>query len=827
MPWIKRLGVLIVALIALLIALIGYIVIFVDPNEFKQELEQAAADQANIQLRLDGNIHWSFFPWLGLTLEDIGVALPSTPDGQELLSFGRAEFGLAIMPLLNRKIQVDRVKLIDLNARLNVDAEGNPNWLPPPRSTPDNVSASPETAMSAMAPQAEQGKASPEQLSLPDLQLDELLIENAHIRFRDAVADQQIEARLNVRLADVAWDKAWPLTADVDLLHSTLSGSESTHLKAKLSSTLTVFPVRQAVSLENLVLSTDIQSPLIPVSPLSAELHISGLEADLPQENITLDGLRLSSKGLQIDSEIQAFQILTDPRFTANIKLEHFSPRQLLDELSIPLPAMADETTLQSASLDVALEGDLHNIAVSKMQLLLDDSSVTASADVRLAPLSWDLQIKGENLDLDRYLPPPVETSAVDDNATASTANSTEDTPQSTPLFPVETLQTLNGEVRFEWQNLTAKKLKIEEIKLVSSQENGLIRIAPLQANLYEGYVALDATLDARKDNPEVTINPAIDNLQILPLLKDFMDLDLISGATQADGELTTNGNSVDELMANLNGDLLIELENGALIGTNLTRTVCEGIAATRSASLNDSRWGQDTPFEQMRFPAHIQQGVASTPGMRISAAGLTVSGNGEVSLPAQSLDYRVQVGLSGSTLDSACRVKQKFAELAFPVQCKGKFSDDPAGLCRPDLAGFGQLFADLAKAELEAEKARLKAKLDAEKRALEAKLAKEKAEAEAKLKAEEARLQAELEAKKAELEAKKAKLEAEKARLAAELEAKKKAEEERLAAELNAKLEAEKARLSAELEAKKKAEEEARKKELEEKVKDKLKELF
>ncbi|WOD06117.1 hypothetical protein [Marinomonas sp. GJ51-6] len=96
--------------------------------------------------------------------------------------------------------------------------------------------------------------------------------------------------------------------------------------------------------------------------------------------------------------------------------------------------------------------------------------------------------------------------------------------------------------------------------------------------------------------------------------------------------------------------------------------------------------------------------------------------------------------------MDDACQVNEKVAELTFPIICRGQFSDDPAGLCRPDLKGFGDLFLDLASAELKLKAEEEKAKLEAE---LEAKVA-----------AEKARLKAELEAKKeAEEEALKEKL--------------------------------------------------------------------
>jgi AsmA protein len=125
MVWIKRLSLLVASLLAFIVVLLAYVMLFVNPNDFKDELKSVALEKANVNLRLDGDISWSFFPWLGLELENIGVALGADA---EILQFDRAEFGLAILPLLEKKIQVNKVNLVNLKASLNKDAQGQGNW---------------------------------------------------------------------------------------------------------------------------------------------------------------------------------------------------------------------------------------------------------------------------------------------------------------------------------------------------------------------------------------------------------------------------------------------------------------------------------------------------------------------------------------------------------------------------------------------------------------------------------------------------------------------------------------------------------------------------
>ena len=688
-----------------------------------------------------------------------------------------------------------------MKASLNKNAQGQGNWqLDIPNNTPAaNAINAPKTSVAPSVSSSTANTASnnvanntAEKVKLPEIQLDELRIENAQVQYRDEQTKQLINATLNVQLNDVQWDKAWPMVMDIAVTQSDLQGKSPIKAKATLNANLAVFPERESLSLDSLVLSGEVESDLLPTSPISAKLSAANVDLDLPQENVLVEGLALSILGVNVDAKVQAYQVLSGPQFSAVLTVGEFNPRYLMNRLNLPLPDMSDDTALTKARANITLEGSLDSITAQPISIALDDTNIEANAVVDLSPLRWDVSIAGKNLNLDRYLPTPVEkseegvdladvvsgaasTSKGDNNATGQNGSgaepfkvSSQNNLETGALIPIDLIRSLNGHVGLVFENLTAKNLKIDKIELDSTQSNGLVKISPLHALLYKGSVSSKASLDVRGITPVFNISPVIDTVQIQPLLVDFMDMDKIAGATYLNGELRAKGNSIEDLMSSLQGDLLIDIKKGALVGTNLTKTVCEGISAIRKEKIDDQQFGPDTPFETMRFPAHIVNGRVSTPGLKISSAGIQVTGDGVVSLPDSSLDYQANVGIAGSELDKACRVNDKVTKLAFPIVCKGKFSDDPAALCRPDIKGFGKLFADLAKNELNL-------KLDAEK---------------ARLKEKEKELKAELEAKKqVEKEKLDAKVAAEKARLKAELEEKRKAEEERAKEKLKDKL--------------------------------------
>lgn len=712
MVWVKRLGLLLAALVVLIVAAIIYVVVFVDPNQFKGELQKIAKEKANVTLRMDGDIAWSIYPQIGLSLENFGVALDSEP---ELMSFSKAEFGVQLMPLFQQRIAVDTVRLVDLTANLKVDKDGNPNWQVQTAGTASEEAPATDTP-------AETGGAD-KSFTIPDIELDELALVNAHIIYEDARTGMRSDVVSNVTFNNVRLDEAWPMKLDAKVTQSNLDGSNPLTAEVDFAADFTLFAERQSASLANLALNGSVSGASLPASPLDMKMNVAQLDFDLPQENASLEGLDINTLGMNITGQMNAFQVLSAPEFTVVLDVAEFSPKQVMSQLNIALPEMADDSVLEKASLSIAAEGSTDSIKAQPISINFDDTSVEANALLNLSPLNWDIEIAGKDLDVDRYLPPLKEGEQA---ATTTSSGSSQQSANAAEqdLIPVDLVRSLNGHVGIAFDNVKVKNLQLDKLELDSTQTNGKVRIAPAKVTLYDGVAELQAQLDVTGSTPRINVAPTIDSVEILPLMKDFMALEKIRGATNLTGGLSTRGNRVDDLVANLNGDLLVNINDGALIGTNYTKMVCKGIALMRTESLNESAFNDDTPFETMRIPAKIVNGQVSTPGLTMKSLTLGVTGDGVISLPTNSLNYKTFVSLVGSGLDESCAVNEDVANVQFPIVCEGNFMDDAAGLCRPDVKGFVKAFADkeldeakaAAQAKLDAEKARVKEKLDEKK---------------------------------------------------------------------------------------------------------------
>ncbi len=122
--WILRSGLSLLALIAIAMA---YLVLAVDPNDFKPEIKSAAASQG-IELTLDGNLSWQFLPQIGVVVEQVEFAHGSVASGKiGELSLAVSWSELFNIDLSGKQLPVGSVAISDGTIML---AELAPNTFP-------------------------------------------------------------------------------------------------------------------------------------------------------------------------------------------------------------------------------------------------------------------------------------------------------------------------------------------------------------------------------------------------------------------------------------------------------------------------------------------------------------------------------------------------------------------------------------------------------------------------------------------------------------------------------------------------------------------------
>jgi uncharacterized protein involved in outer membrane biogenesis len=133
---LRRLSaVVVIVLLGTLLALAGALWVVIDTGAARTWAETAVERATGHALRIAGTVH--FTPSLVPTLAVADVALLNPPgfSRPDLAHARRVETRVALLPLLRGRIEVRRLRVVGLDAKLEVNAAGQGNWQRPPVPT--------------------------------------------------------------------------------------------------------------------------------------------------------------------------------------------------------------------------------------------------------------------------------------------------------------------------------------------------------------------------------------------------------------------------------------------------------------------------------------------------------------------------------------------------------------------------------------------------------------------------------------------------------------------------------------------------------------------
>src|ERR1700693_4300280 len=102
--------------------------VLVNPNDYKGRIAAAVKDSTGRELILKGDLKLSVFPWVALQLGPASLGNPPGFGAEPFLAFNRASVRVKLLPLLAKRLEMDRGGVDGLDLRLRRNAEGTGNW---------------------------------------------------------------------------------------------------------------------------------------------------------------------------------------------------------------------------------------------------------------------------------------------------------------------------------------------------------------------------------------------------------------------------------------------------------------------------------------------------------------------------------------------------------------------------------------------------------------------------------------------------------------------------------------------------------------------------
>jgi len=674
MAWIKRGLITLVILFALFAGVVAWFLSGVDANQYKPKIVQLAADQG-ISLTLDGDIGWQIWPNIALKLEGVKLAPLALPN-EPLLEADTVAVGVALMPLLDKRIEAKEIVLLGPQVALTVDKNGKGNW---------------ELITEAMEAKAEQDakakRETPPTLEVPkeeeaaagglELALEQLRLEDGVLRY----TDKQNGTEYAISKLRISADNLVPGGKPGDVrLSAELAGSD--------------FP--EPVNL-------DIHSTL------AIDEGLNGLRVQ--PANIKLTGAEGAEAEISLRGNVRRVEADAPWQIQLNLNVD-------VEPISGWLAAVGSEYKPQSSSalqklhIESDISGTDKQMTLEPLVLALDDNRFSGSASFQAATNakavpSVSLSLQGGELNVDDYLPPPAASPQQDElSADVAAAQPVE--------LPLESMRGFNAKLDLTLEKLHALDFDIDKPELAVNVNNGLYQLNKLAAGLYGGTLNSTGVFNARGNSARGELSGGLSGVEISKVQEALFASDepeaadqkkvTLSGKTDLTWVGQTNGADTLALQKNLRAAVQLNAKELALAPFNLEKGMCQLVSYTEKTAMPEKEWPAQTRLQDLRASVNLNGDVAKVDGINAGIENIALTGDGTVDLEQQQFDFALGLALVGEkTSGNGCSVQNsRWRNRPLPLRCNAKFNEAGATTCKPDSRRLDDLIREELKYQAE-----------------------------------------------------------------------------------------------------------------------------
>lgn len=635
--------------------------LLIDPNDYRDEIAARVAAATGHELTITGDLGLSLFPRLGLSVGEASIASPPGFGDEPILRAARIELSARLLPLLQRRLEVERVRIEGLRVHLIRDAQGRTNWqrLPPealaagvlaPAIAPPatEASAQPRPVAQPAAP-GPQGVPSAPTASTPDrpFVLNAVEVVEGDVLWEDRLTQRRLALR-DLRVDAGPVRPGTPMDLRLSGATSDLAAGAQTLVTGQARLPVGAQPMR----IEDIEIQLDASGGAFGAGRVTTETRAQAV-LDLAAGTLRVTDLDLRSGELHLTGEASGQGLGAEPVFAGQLALAELDLRAWLGERQITLPPMADPTTLRRVVLSAGWRLAAGRLDADTIDLRLDDTQVRGTAAL-LPGLARSVRfnLAADRIDLDRYLPPQAAP-ATAASAPAATAVPASPAPirgwwaaaaaapgaaQAPPLAEPSPLD-LDGTLKIDELRLAHLVFGEADLRLAAS--GGQLRLDNRIGRFYQGRLEGRVGLDPRGAEPAWTLAQRATGVAVAPLLTDLTGLAQLTGSGDASADLSARGETTDALLRSASGRVTLALRDGRVQGVDL-----EGLIAAAQARLGQGGGqgtAEHTRFSQLTATATVDQGVLHNEDLVATSDHLRVTGKGRIDLPAQRLDYRLE----------------------------------------------------------------------------------------------------------------------------------------------------------------------------------------
>jgi len=603
---VLRIIVLVVcAILVLGVAGIAAFVATFNPNSYKPRIIAAVQSATGRQLALNGSIGLTLGLEPTLEVSDVAFSNPPGFSRPQMVTLQRLDVRLALLPLIARRVQIDRLVLVKPDILLETNAQRQMNWQFGAAAAPTPAPPTPAGAQPA-------ANTAPPQLSLSSLR-----IEDGTLSMRAADGTTTTLALKSLDAKASSPDAPLHLTVDATYNGAPVTLTADTGPLSRLEDPAGTAPW-----------------PLkLAATAAGAKLGVDGTIAQPTQGRglalaITADVPDLAALGALAGTTLPPLKTIA-----AQLKLADSDDRQTftVSDLKLTLPQLDLAGTVsftqgEGASPTMKANLSSQRIDLDALNAAMAGSKPAGSSGAAPAPAARS-----------RYVIPETK-------------------------LPFEALRPLTADATVSIADLKTGDTDYKGLTLHAVDQKGQLTVDPFGVDAPGGHIDAKVTVDANATPPSVTLNLRAPSLALQTLLKALHKPGFASGNMEIRADLKGAGDSPHAIAATLDGAIGVAVVKGQIDSQVLGGLMSGILQQTQIANLANKAGMSALTCFALRLDARSGEGTVSALMLDTSTLGMTGTGGMNFGSETLALHLKPTVGVAGTTIAAPVIVDGTFA---------------------------------------------------------------------------------------------------------------------------------------------------------------------
>ncbi|MEW5011393.1 MAG: AsmA family protein [Cycloclasticus sp.] len=334
---------IIAGLVFLLVLAVIAVPMVVDPNDYREEIQQAVKERTGRDLLINGELSLSVFPWLGVGINQVSLSNADGFKDNYFAQIEQANIKIKLLPLISHQIDVSTIVLKGLTLNLAKNQQGVTNWAD--LAKPSAKKATQATTAPDNAPSGAE---------LAAIAIGGVEIVDANVNWFDASNNENYRL-IDLELTTESLSLGKPMA--VDLAFTVDSSQPKVTARLELTGDLLINEALNRFNFHNMKLAIDAAGEPIPNGTMQVDLA-SQLTVDLAGfGQVKLEPLTVTFDDSKLTG-FAALENLSKPAIKFNLDLDtidvdRYLPKQAAVEGSADKPKAVLASPVASALIPV------------------------------------------------------------------------------------------------------------------------------------------------------------------------------------------------------------------------------------------------------------------------------------------------------------------------------------------------------------------------------------------------------------------------------------------------------------------------------------------